>query len=220
MRLMGKTAWGTVVGVVGDIREWGLDKDVRPAMYFSALQNPTPQMALVVRASVPPETLTNSIRRELAALDPDLPLYDAVTLETIVERSVGPRRFSTDMLTLFAAVALMLSAVGIYGLVSYSVTRRTRELGIRMALGANAMAVVRMVLGQSLRISAIGMAIGLAAALAVARLIASQLYGVGATDPVTFVGMPVFLMVVALLATLVPARRATRADPLVALREG
>jgi predicted permease len=217
VRPMGR-GWVTVVGVVGDIRERGLDKDVRPALYFSALQTPTPKLALVVRASVPPETLANSIRRELAALDPDLPLYDVVTLETIVERSVGPRRFSTDMLTLFAAVALMLSAVGIYGLVSYSVTRRTRELGIRMALGANAPAVVRMVLGQSSRLAVSGVVIGLGAGLFLTRLMAGLLYGVGTLDPWTLIGVPVLMIAVALLASALPAWRATRVHPVIALR--
>jgi ABC-type antimicrobial peptide transport system permease subunit len=187
-------------------------------MYFSALQVPTTRLALVVRASVTPESLNNSIRRELSALDPELPLYDVVTLETVAERSVGQRRFSTDLLALFAAVALLLSAVGIYGLVSYSVTQRTRELGIRMALGADARSVVGLVLGQSSRLALSGVAIGLGAGLFLTRLMASLLYGVGTLDPLTMIGVPLIMAAVASLASALPAWRATRVDPMIALR--
>lgn len=211
--------WATVVGVVGDLREWGLDQPARPAMYFSAFQVVVfPRFSVALRSAGEPAGLANALRREVAALDPELPLYDVVSLETLVERSVGQRRFSTDLLALFAAVALALSAVGIYGLVSFSVTQRTREMGIRMALGASGRQVMGMVLSQSSRLALWGVLIGLGAGAALTRLMAGLLYGVSALDPATMLGVASLMVAVALLASAVPAWRATRVDPMLALR--
>jgi len=210
--------WTTIVGVVSDAREWGLELEARPAMYYPARQVVPNRMTLVVRTEGEPASAAAGLRRELSALDPELPLFDVGTLEDVVDRSVGQRRFSTQLLALFAAVALCLSAVGIYGLVSYSVTQRTRELGIRMALGANAGQVVRLVLGQASRLALSGVAIGVVAGLLLTRLLSSLLYGVGAADPTTLFGVAALLAAVALLASAVPAWRATRVQPVVALR--
>lgn len=210
--------WATVVGVVADLKEWGLDQPARPAMYFSAYQAVFSRFSVVVRTTAPPASLGNALRREVAAVDPELPLYDLVTLEALVERSMGQRRFSTELLALFAALALALSAVGIYGLVSFSVTQRTRELGIRMALGADARKLVWMVLGQSLKLALWGIAIGLVAGALLTRLMGSLLYGVGQFDPVTMLGVAAIMGAVTLVASAVPAWRATRVDPVTALR--
>jgi len=211
--------WATVVGVVADLREWGLDQPARPAMYFPLFQALVfPRFSVVLRTAREPPSLGNDLRREVAALDPELPLYDVATLETVVERSVGQRRFSTELLGLFAAVALALAAVGLYGLISFSVGRRTRELGIRMALGASAGRVVRLVLGQSTLLALWGVLIGLVAGVLLTRLMASLLYGVGAFDPWTLLGVSALMMAVALLASALPAWRATRVDPSQALR--
>ena len=216
---VGPTPWTPVVGVVADLREWGLDQPARPAMYFSLTQAPIfPRLGLAVRTTGEPTSLGNSLRREVAALDPELPLSDIATLEAVVERSVGARRFATELLGLFAVMALALAAVGVYGLVSFSVIRRTRELGIRMALGADAGQVVRLVLGQSLKLGLWGVGIGLLAGLALTRLMASLLYGVGTFDLWTIASVSALMMAVTILASAVPAWRATAVDPSLALR--
>jgi putative ABC transport system permease protein len=216
---VGSAPWASVVGVVADLREWGLHQPARPAIYVSFIQVPLfPRLSLVVRTKGEPTSLANALRREVAALDPQLPLDDVTTLETVVERSVGQRRFSADLLGLFSVIALALAAVGIYGLVSFSVTRRTRELAIRMALGADAGRVLKLVLGQSLMLAVGGVLIGLVAGLLLSRLIASLLYGVGTFDPWTVAGVSALMLVVTLLASAIPAWRATRVNPSLALR--
>jgi len=210
--------WATVVGVAADVRELGLEQDARPTMYVNALQAAPQQLTLVVRTMGAPLSLANGLRRELSALDSELPLYNVETLEAVVERTVGQRRFATDLLALFAAVALILSAVGIYGMASYSVTQRTRELSIRIALGANQLTVMRLVLGQALRLAVWGVGLGLVAGFVLTRLIASLLFGVGAGDPVTLLGISLLMGLVVLLASAVPTWRATRIEPMVALR--
>ncbi len=160
----------------------------------------------------------SAIRGELRAMNPDLPLYNVKTFDTLLGQSVAPRRFALVLIGLFAGLALLVASIGIYGVISYSVTERTREFGLRMALGAMQGDVLRIVLGRGLRMVAIGIAVGVAGALAVTRLLASYLFGVSGHDPVTFVAVAGISTIVAISACLVPALRATRVDPMIALR--
>jgi putative ABC transport system permease protein len=190
-----------------------------PAIYLPQLANPSASQTLVVRTSLPdPMALAPAMRQVLQELDPDVPAFKVQTLEQAVSRSLWRQRLQGQVLGTFATLALLLAAVGIYGVISYAVAQRTRELGVRMALGATRGQVLGLVLGQGLRLAAVGVVIGIVAALALSRVVASLLYGVSATDLATFVGVPVALAVIAMLATLVPARRATRVDPVVAMR--
>jgi putative ABC transport system permease protein len=175
-------------------------------------------MTLLVRTEMDPTTLVAAIRGEIGELDPMLPVADVQTLTQHLSRSVAPQRFNTLLLALFAAVALFLAMDGIYGVMSYVVTQRSHELGIRMALGAERQSLLRLVIGQGMTLALWGVAIGLVASFALTRLIASQLYGVTATDPVTLVGASLLFFAVALLACVVPGLKATRVDPMVALR--
>jgi predicted permease len=214
-----------VVGVVADVRTASLDAPAPPTVYYSHLQGAANRLSLVVRAaggSALGSTvgLASAIRREVRALDPTLPIYAVSTMEEQIARSsaVFLRRSPLVLIAAFAAAALALAVVGIYGVISYSVTQRTRELGIRIALGATPAAVRRMVVRQGLAIAAAGLALGLAGAAALTRLMRSLLYGVTPTDPVTFAGVAAVLVGIAVLASYLPARRATRVDPILALR--
>ncbi|MEK6286976.1 MAG: ABC transporter permease [Acidobacteriota bacterium] len=209
---------GEIVGVVGAIRHSGLSVQPWREMYVAHAQNPVGGMNLVVRAAGDPATLASAIKSEVQTLDKDLPLYNVRTMESVVSDSVAQPRFRALLLGIFAAVALILAAVGIYGVMSYYVTQRTHEIGIRMALGAQRRDVMRLVVGQGLMLAMSGVAIGLAAAFAVTRLMSSLLYEVGATDPTTFAVISLLLGGVATLACYIPARRATRVDPIGALR--
>jgi putative ABC transport system permease protein len=171
-----------------------------------------------VRTAGDPLALAAPVRREVAALDPDLAVANLRTLERVVAESVGDRRFTMLLLGLFGAVALALAAIGIYGVTAYGVAQRTREMGIRLALGAAPGAVRSLVVGEGVRLALIGLAAGLALALAGARALRSQLYGIGSADPATYVGLSAVLLLVAVLATYLPARRATRVDPAITLR--
>jgi putative ABC transport system permease protein len=210
--------WITVVGVVADVRQYGLASAVEPEMYRPFAQEPAGTMMLVARTAAEPPVLAANLRSTVAAVDPEVPVSEVLTLEQVVSRSVAAPRFTMLLLAVFAAVALLLGAVGIYGVVAYSVTRRTREIGVRMALGARVEDVARLVIGQGLLLTLVGVAIGLVVALAATRVLSSLLYGIEPTDPVTFLAVPLLLTLVALLASYLPARRATRVDPLVALR--
>ena len=215
----GSTApWMTVVGVVGRVKQDALDADSRMAMYLPHLQFPTRSMNIVVRGASAPEALAGSVRREIAAVDADLPVFRVKSMEARVTESLAERRFSTLLLALFAALALGLATVGIYGVMSYFVTQGTRELGIRLALGASPRQVLLLVVGQGAVVAGAGIAIGLAAAFWLGRLMESLLFGVVTTDPVTFVAVPLALGLVALAAAYLPARRAARIDPTVSLR--
>jgi predicted permease len=208
-----------VVGIVGDVKHRSLDREPDPECYVSYLQVPSAFMTLVVRTdSEDPSGLAASLRSAVQQVDSDIPLSDVRTMNQVVAASVAQRRFNMMLLGVFAALALVLSAVGIFGVVNYSVTQRTHEIGIRMALGAQGRDVLRMVVGQGMRPVLVGVGIGLAAAFALTRVMSSLLYGVSATDPLTFFAVALVLAAVALLACYVPARRAMRVDPMVALR--
>jgi putative ABC transport system permease protein len=176
-------------------------------------------MQFALRAKSDPASLSGSVRKVMHSLDPDLPLARVSLLTTLVDNSLAQQRFSMLLLGGFGVLALLLSAVGMYGVISYSVMQRTREIGIRMALGARRGSVFAMVVGQGSRLAGLGIALGLAAALAVTRMMASLLYGIRATDPLTFATVSALLAGVALLACYIPARRATKVDPMVALRD-
>jgi len=218
-----------VVGVVGHVKQWGLDSDdtskIRDQVYFPILQIPDRFMAegvagltLVVRTSPDPLNMVSAVRAQVAGPTEDQPLYSVKTMEQVIAGSLAERRFTMLLLIIFASTALVLAAVGIYGVMSYAVTRRTHELGVRMALGASRRNVLRLVLREGMALSAIGTGVGLAGALGLMRLLASRLYGVRPADPATLVAVALLLTGIALLACGVPAWRATRVDPIAALR--
>ena len=211
-----------IVGVVGDVKQTGLSTPPRPEM-FLPYNTPfwdgmTNNMSLVVRASSDPQTLVQAVRREVLAVDPTQPIYNVLTMEQVLDESISRQRLNMMLLSIFATLATLLSTVGIYSVMSYLVTQHTREIGIRMALGAQPKDVLKLVLGQGLMLTVIGVVIGVGGALVLTRLMETLLFGVRATDPSTFVGVSLLLTFVALLACYIPARRAMRVDPIVALR--
>ena len=208
----------TIVGVVGDVKQSGLDIETRPEMFFPYYQLPVPFGTFVVRTAGDPLGMIASVRVAMHEIDRDLPLYGIKTVEDVISDSVAPNRLNMMLLGIFAGLALVLAAVGLYGVVSYSVSQRTREIGIRIALGASHKSVLRLVVGQGISLSLIGVAIGVIASLFLTKLMATLLFGVSATDPITFVAISVLLIGVTTLASVVPARRAMRVDPMVALR--
>ena len=211
--------WITVVGVVRTVNQYALDAEPpRAAFYTPHAQEPGSTMYVVARTTGDPAQLTGAVTREVKSLDADLPVYGVSPMEQRLSGSLAERRFSLLLLGAFAALALLLAAVGIYGVMNYSVAQRTQEIGIRMALGAQVKDVYRLVIGHGLRLTLGGVAAGIAGALLLTRFMSGLLYGVSATDWVTFTAVSVFLAAVALAASYVPARRATRVDPMVALR--
>ena len=215
-----KSPWFTVKGVVKDSAQTTLDRETRPEIYFALGQmaGRYRRMNLVVRTSVDPKSMVGAIQSAIREVDKDQPVYQIQTIAEMIGDTVGTQRFALTILTMFAVLALVLAVSGIYGVISYSVAQRTQEIGIRMALGAQATDVLRLVLVQFMRLTVVGVGLGLVAAYLLTRLMTSLLFGVTATDITTFVLVPISLALVALIACLIPARRATRVDPLVALR--
>jgi putative ABC transport system permease protein len=209
--------WSTIVGVVKDTKQRELSGEPAAEMYLPFAQSPHRSMALIIRTTNR-ESVVNAVRREVQAVDPNLPIYDIRTMESVISDSMAAARFRTSLLAVFAVVALALAMVGIYGVMSYVVTQRTQEIGIRMALGARAVDVLTLILRNGMWLAAIGVVAGLAGAFAVTRLMGGLLFGVLPTDAVTFSLVTAGLFLVALLACYLPARRAMRIDPLVALR--
>jgi putative ABC transport system permease protein len=219
--LLGRSTTGfEIIGVVGDVRHARLDAAPAGSFYLSANQRTVPGMAMVVRTAAAPLALGAAVRQRVLAIDPDQPVARLETMDDVVARSIADRRFTLMLLGGFAAVALVLAALGLYAVLAYWVGRRTGEIGLRMALGARGRDVVMLVVGRSLLLTLIGLAIGLAAAAAATRLVSTFLFGVTATDPLTFAGIAALLTLIAALASVLPARRASRVDPLVALRQG
>jgi putative ABC transport system permease protein len=207
-----------IVGVVGDVKHQNLHGPAQPEFFFAQAQMPMSAMTVVMRAAGDTSALHNAVRGVVQSIDKNAPVYNVRTVEELIGRSVATPRFNTLLLGLFAGVALILTAVGLYGVISYSVAQNTRQIGIRVALGAQAGSVFKLIVGQGTRLTLIGIGIGLGAAYLLTRLLANLLYGVAATDPWTFVGVSLLLMFVAFIACYLPARRATRIDPVVALR--
>ena len=207
--------WQTVVGVVGDVKELGPAAEPAIAMYFMENMD---DMTLVVRATEDPTRLVGDIRQIVHSIDPNQPVGDVRTMESLASESVAPQRLTMLVSILFAALALVLAMVGLYGVISYSVAQRTHEFGVRVALGAERRDILKLVVGQGSRMVLVGVGAGVLGALALTRFVSSLLYGVKPTDPLTFLGVTLLLIAVALLASYIPARRATKVDPLVALR--
>ena len=214
----GQPIWWEIVGVAADVRNLELRDEASPEFYLSALQDTWTGMSVVVRTAVEPASLAPEVRRIVAEVDKSAPVSEVKTMEHIVSEAVTQPRFNLFLLGLFGAIALLLSAAGIYGVTAYSVTQRTHEFGIRMALGAQVGDVLKMILGQGMLLIVAGIVVGLLASFALTRLMKSLLFGVSVTDPLTFVATTLLLTLVALLACYIPARRATKVDPLVALR--
>jgi putative ABC transport system permease protein len=224
LRFESTSPWITIVGVVGDVRGFGLDKEAKSEIYLPYQQqsflpfNPLPQMYLVVRTSGDPNSIAPLALAAVRDIDKDLPRPQVRTMETLLAASIAERRSNMILLGVFAIIALILTAVGIYGVISYSVTQRTQEIGIRMALGAQSRDVITLVMRNGMRLVLLGIAIGLAGALVLTRWMAALLFGISTTDATTFLLTALLLAGIALLACWVPARRATKVDPLVALK--
>jgi ABC-type antimicrobial peptide transport system permease subunit len=207
----------TVVGIVGDTHEYGLDQPPRPTVYVNLFQRPRAVMTVTMLTDADTRSVSAAARGILQELNPEIPT-SFQTFQQVYLASLGSRKFNVILIAFFGITALLLASAGVFGVMAYSVSRRTREFGVRVALGATAADVLRMVLGQGMRTILIGVAIGIIGSLALTRTVSSLLFGVTATDPVTFAGVTLLLVAVALLACYIPARRATKVDPMAALR--
>ncbi len=216
-----------IVGVVGDVKQWGLDVVEPVATLYFPLAQISPSitadwasfpMTLVVRSSSQPAGLVSAVAGAVHQVDPEIPIVDVLTMEDLISNSLSQQHMTMLLLAAFAGLALVLASVGIYSVLSYAVRRRLREIGIRMALGAQARDVLSMILGYGAKLAAIGVGIGALSAFGLTRLMTSQLFGITATDPVTFATVALLLVLIALAACYLPARRATKVDPMVALR--
>jgi putative ABC transport system permease protein len=210
--------WMTVIGVIKDIRRADVQRTIRPELYMCALQVTPRTQRILVRTAGDPNAIVASLRREVQALNPQLPLFNIRTLDSEFGETLNQPRFQATLFGVFAAIALLLAAIGVYGVTSHAVSQRTQEVGIRIALGAERRDVLRLIVGQHLRPALVGVAIGLGSAVLLSRLLQSLLFGVGATDPLTFTSVALGLLGIAAVACWIPARRATRVDPLIALR--
>jgi len=218
IRMSDKDPWLTVVGITADIRHRSLDDRVWPELYQPFEQAPTPWMTFVIKTATDPQALIPSVRKAIASIDRNQPLFDIESLETRLSDSVAQRRERAFLLGGFAFLALAIAVAGIYGVMSYSVARRTQEIGVRMALGARRSGIIALVLSEGMRLAIAGVALGVAGAMALTRVLASFLYGIRASDPTTFVSAGLLLITAACVAVYIPARRATRVDPMTALR--
>jgi predicted permease len=229
INIQGFNVQAEIVGVVGHVKQWGLDADSKSAIEaqldYPFMQLPEKLMpmvadsvAVVLRTDGDPTRVMGSVRRAVEEIDPREVIYNVRTMDEVVSSSFAARRLSMLLLSVFAALALALACVGIYGVISYLVGQRTHEIGVRMAMGAERSDVLRLVLGHGAKMAFVGVAIGIGAALGLTRLMANQLFGVSAHDPWTFAGVAVLLIVVAVAASYIPARRAMRVDPMIALR--
>jgi predicted permease len=220
-----KTPWFTIVGVVRDVKQGGVDQKTGTEIYFLANQAPrlvgfAPRnMNVVIRSPLPFDALAPDIRRVVNGMDPTLPLVKLRTMDEVFAETVARPRFLAQLLGIFAGLALALAAIGTYGILSYSVSERRKEIGIHMAMGASRRRVLGMVLGQGMRLSLAGLAVGVAAAFLLTRLLQTQLFNVRPSDPATVTGVALFIAGVAFLACYIPASRATRVDPMVVLRD-
>ncbi len=219
------SVWCTIVGIVRDVKHAGLDAPNKPETYYHYLQVPMPWMSFVegtmtavLRTSAEPASPAAAARGEVRKMDSSLAVFNVHTMDSLVDSSLAQPRFRTTLLSAFAGVALILAAIGLYGVIAYSVARRTNELGVRMALGAQRTDVLKLVMGQAAWLAFTGIEIGLVLAFAVMRVISKLLFGVNATDPLTFIATALLILVVALAASLIPALRAINVDPMVALR--
>jgi putative ABC transport system permease protein len=214
----GKPMAREIIGVVGDSRHTGLDSNPRPEFFVPLLQNPFGSMTFVVKTSSDPIKLLPTLKSEIWSVNKDIPFYSIATMDQLISDSLGVRRFNLLLLGSFATIALVLAGVGIYGLISYSTGQRTHEIGVRMALGAQARDIVKMIIKDGASLVLAGIAFGMAGAFVMTRFLKGFLFGITATDPITFAAISLLLAAVALMATYIPARRATRVDPMVALR--
>jgi putative ABC transport system permease protein len=212
------TSWTTVVGVIADARTESLEEADVPQIYECLLQGTDDELAIFLRGRLDPARIPDEARVAVQSINPELPVFGAATLSDVVSGSLSQRRFSMEMVLIFALTALLLAALGIYGTISYLVNERTHEIGIRLALGATRGTILQMILRQELKLAIPGAALGLVGALIVSHLMAGLLYGVSPSDPLTFVGVTLVFTAVALAASYIPAMRAMRVDPLVALR--
>ena len=207
-----------IIGVVGDMRGNALAEPPEPTVYLAMSQHPMTSLSIVVRTNGDPASLAPGLRNIVRDLDREVPVYSVQSMSERVASSLGRERFFATLIAVFAAVALLLSAVGLYGVIAYAVTQRTHELGVRVALGASATRISRMVIGEGVALTAAGLTVGIAGAVSVGKLLSTFLFGVNATDSLTLAGVVGALVVVAVLASWLPARRAARVDPLVAMR--
>lgn len=221
MRMTGeqKDDWRLIVGVIGNVKHFGPDKEEKPEVYRPYLQEPWPMLGLVVRTNVEPTSIASAVRNEIYAVDGDQPVSHVMNMSDLVADSVAPRQVSMILLTVLGGTALLLALLGIYGVLSYSITQRTQEIGIRTALGAQRIDVIKLVLGQTLKLVVIGVLLGVLGAIGIIRVFSSLLFGVSGADPFTFVVVTAVLLITALLASYLPARRASQLDPVLALRE-
>ncbi len=207
-----------IIGIVGDSKHMNLDAEVKPMAYWPHAELTYSGMTFVLRTQSDPASVSNAARHVIRTLDAEQPVAAVRTMASLIGASVARARFNTLLLSLFAVVALLLAGVGIYGVMAYSVAQRTHEIGVRMALGARGSDVLSLVVKRGMALASIGVALGLAASFASTRLMKALLFDVSTTDPLTFAGIPLLLVLVALAACLIPARRAAKVDPMVALR--
>jgi putative ABC transport system permease protein len=214
----GTKTYATIIGVVGHVENYGLGQDTRVQLYSPYRQMPPANVSFVLRTTLDPAALTSAVRAAMRELEPSLPVFGFRTMDEAFRLSITNQRIMLTILSVLGVLALLLAALGLYGVLSYSVTLRTREFGVRMAVGADTAKIMLLVLSQGLRIAGVGLALGLVLGLIVARLMKSLLYGVPAFDPLSFAAMAAVLVLVGLFASLLPARRATKVDPMTALR--